>query len=142
MLFRYNARRRNKWSGNDTFYDAWLLRNGYRRKEFNVALFKKRYPDVNLDDDITETEYEEPQEYVTEQSTIGSIPTEQNTAQENSTTQTQENSTTQTQDNSRTQEAVTIPETEEDTKPIVIEDEERFMPTVSIDKEETIYVSD
>jgi len=75
MLFRYNARRRNKWSGNDTFYDAWLLRNGYRRKEFNVALFKKRYPDVNLDDDITETEYEEPQEYVTEQSTIGSIPT-------------------------------------------------------------------
>jgi len=94
MLFRYNARRRNKWSGNDTFYDAWLLRNGYRRKEFNVALFKKRYPDVNLDDDITETEYEEPQEYVTEQSTIGSIPTEQNTEFNNTNTREFNNTNT------------------------------------------------
>jgi len=127
MLFRYNVRRKNNRSGNDAFYDTWLLRNGYRRKEFNVELFKKRCPDVNLDDDVTETEYEEPQEYVIEQSTIENIPTEQNTAQENSRTQTQE--------------AVTIPETEEAAKPIV-DDEERFMPTISIHKEETIYISD
>jgi len=79
MLFRYNVRRKNNRSGNDAFYDTWLLRNGYRRKEFNVELFKKRCPDVNLDDDVTETEYEEPQEYVIEQSTIENIPTEQNT---------------------------------------------------------------
>ena len=35
----------NKWSGSDTFYDAWLINEGLRPTEFDYNLFIERYPE-------------------------------------------------------------------------------------------------
>ena len=42
-LMRFKLRYENKWSGSDTFYDAWLINEGLRRTEFDYNLFIERY---------------------------------------------------------------------------------------------------
>ena len=43
-LMRFKLRYENKWSGSDTFCDAWLINEGLRRTEFDYNLFIERYP--------------------------------------------------------------------------------------------------
>ena len=43
-LMRFKLRYEKKWSGSDTFYNAWLINEGLRRTEFDYNLFIERYP--------------------------------------------------------------------------------------------------
>ena len=47
-LMRFKLRYANKWSGADTFYDAWLINEGLRRTEFDYNLFIERKQGVKL----------------------------------------------------------------------------------------------
>ena len=43
-LMHFKLRYENKWSGSDTFYDAWLINEGLRCTEFDYNLLIERYP--------------------------------------------------------------------------------------------------
>jgi len=44
----FQIRRKHQWDGIDTFYDAWLLKNGYTREEFSIELYHRKHPDAEV----------------------------------------------------------------------------------------------
>ena len=51
FVFRFEIRFRSKFTGTDSFYDAWLIINEKKRDCFDYDIFNKRFPQLGYGDD-------------------------------------------------------------------------------------------